>query len=149
LGDRKGFLNYASTIFNSVSSKSYATPSFEVPIAPVTESVTETLLTETFDVSSAISTITTDTPEPSKLNPFSDALTSTAMSSVTNGGNYTVSPTVARNMTGLEQLLENFSPYHDLPTADYELSNGGGRLRLTGTAGTVGVLAVLLAGILM
>lgn len=149
LGDRKSFMNYASTTFSSVSSKSYAAPSFEVPIAPITESVTETLVTETFDVSSVVSTITTNTPEPLTLDPFSDAFTSTTTSSVSNGGNYTVSQTVAQNMTGLEQLLENFSPYHDLPTADYELSNGGGRLRLTGTAGAVGVLAVLLAGILM
>lgn len=30
-----------------------------------------------------------------------------------------------QNATGLEQLLRNFSPYTDLPSADYEYSNGG------------------------
>lgn len=59
-------------------------------------------------------------------------------------GPTTSADTNQQNATGLEQLLKNFSPYTDLPSADYEFSNGGSGIKaFTVLQGIVTVMAAL------
>ncbi|GAV30133.1 hypothetical protein PMKS-003640 [Pichia membranifaciens] len=57
------------------------------------------------------------------------------------------SPTISdknQNATGLEQLLKNFSPYTELPSADYEYSSGGNSIKaFTVLKGLLTVMAAL------
>lgn len=122
-----------------------------VPTSSIEPFSTEILSASAF-TSASTSLILTSSPGALPLT--SSVLTSTTASSSRSPVNSSVvnrnvtSPTISdknqQNATGLEQLLKNFSPYTDLPSADYEYSSGGNSIKaFTVLKGLLTVMAAL------
>lgn len=170
LGDRQKYME----LLNNTTTAAEAVKTVESPVhessAPVYGSVFSVLsqkepesTTEYVPVSTPVlTTPLTSAVPPLSTEPFSTEISSApasasliptssshfpVKSSLVNRnvtGPTTSADTNQQNATGLEQLLKNFSPYTDLPSADYEFSNGGSGIKaFTVLQGIVTVMAAL------
>lgn len=150
LGDRKQFMKDRTN--TPSSAVSFPSELLDTESSPVAFSTIALSVTEGTKISNTISTTEASTSSAWFYNPYSDNVKPTSdssISSIINKGNFSAPQTVAQNLTGFEQLLENFSPYHDLPTADYEVTNGGNRLTLTSKTGAMAAIVLMLVGVLV
>lgn len=150
LGDRKNFFetskSFKPTILSTSIVPSPIKSSVSIPsstnviISDTTTPINDLTITNSNNIFDPFSNVITTSTTPSSTavnystsqSYYTKTLYNNNGSSNGNGTN-----TNGNNMTGLEQLLENFSPYTDLPAADYELSNDGNRVKVTGFIGAI------------
>ncbi|KAG0683223.1 hypothetical protein C6P42_001537 [Pichia californica] len=130
LGDRNKLL---TNLKSSLSSKTSITPSNEI-LSSKTGELTSTNINESDNVSTGSSTLVIQTLKPeSSLVPsvsfttIGPITTPTSINSNSSSNNLSIFNNTYHNDSGIEQLLRNFSPYTDLPHAEFEMSNDGNR----------------------
>lgn len=149
LGDRQKFVDLLTSSVpkttSSVKTQSYYIQTTSVPIQLVPDETSVPVETIVTSETATRQTATSETATESEIqnnyswgfNPYekvgvtTSAINSFIQSSSSSKHNgistivQTISSGVQRNQTGLEHLLENFSPYTDLPTASYTMANSG------------------------